>query len=179
MKKHLFIIVSFLCAELAAGTTALNAQDAAKAIIKTCDLFAVSEPSLLHKNPCAVAETNRWDALVSVTDGATNCMYSYALKDGCTCPKSVRLRNRDEDGFDIHFNKHGHLTKYIEYRQGHLHGLYLELHTNNFVRTYMTLSNDWIVGEQLYFDERGNVSMRGNICMPIRELKVKSPPPDQ
>lgn len=161
-----------------ADTTALNVQDEAKAIIKTCNLFAVSKSSLLHKNPDAVVVTNRWDTQIDVINGVTNCIYSYALKDGCTSPRSVRLRNRDNSGFDIHFNKDRQLTKYVEYRQGHLYGLYLEFYTNNLVRTCMNLSNDWIIGEQLYFDERGHVSMRGHICMPIGELKIKCPPPD-
>ncbi len=176
MRKKYWLWLSLACVISASASTVSNLQVVANSIVSSCCYYAKPMSELLYKNANAIVVTNEWNASVNVVNGITNSTYSYAVLDGFAYPNWVRVRNEDGDGFDVNFNKWLRPTKYQEYKHGRLHGLYLEFYTNNLVKTYMNFSNDWIVGEQVMFDENGRVVRSGNMRMPIGDLIVVRPP---
>lgn len=92
-------------------------------------------------------------------------------------PKSMSVRNPQGDGYDAFFTERGSVSKYLEYRGNKMNGMYVELHTNNQIKAYMNVSNDCIVGRQVFKDSKGVVLIDRVVNIPIRDMIIKHPPP--
>ena len=85
----------------------------------------------------------------------------------------ILQRNLAGDGCDIYMDSKGSPTKYIEYKNSHIDGLWLEFYTNGNIRTYMTLTNDCFLGKQIYFNEGGKLIFEGMRKGSIYDVPIK------
>ena len=91
-------------------------------------------------------------------------------------PKSMSVRNAQGDGYDAFFTEGGSVSKYLEYRGNKMDGRYIELHTNNQIKAYMNVSNECIVGRQVFLDLNGTVLIDRSVNISIKNMIIKCPP---
>lgn len=156
------------------GDEGYRAVCAVEAIVRKCKAHAKPMASVLGKYPHAMVVTNRGIACVSVINDVDCRKFHYPLL-GVNHPKMVTVRDDKGNGYDAHLNGRGGPTKYIEYKNGRIHGLWLEFYSNNTVRAHMTLTNDCFVGRQLFYDETGKLISEGNLSGSIYKVPLPIP----
>lgn len=172
--KHLFvfgvgmIIFSAVYSANPAGSMGVSTEP----IVRKCSILAKPMPSVLSQHPNAAVITNCGVICVRVADGKECREYHYS-QTGATFPKMCKVRDEDGLGFDTVIDGQGRPTKYIEYKNGQIHGLWLEFHTNSVIRVYMSLTNDCLVGRQLFYDESGKLISEGRGKGSILDFTVK------
>ena len=118
--------------------------------------------------------TNGWNVEAHAQYGDGNYKYEYPRLN-TQMPKSMSVRNPQGDGYDAFFTEGGSVSKYLEYRGNKMDGMYVELHTNNQIKAYMNVSNDCIVGRQVFMDLNGAVLIDRSVNIPIKDMIMKRP----
>ena len=118
--------------------------------------------------------TNGWNVEAYAQYGDGNYKYVYPRLN-TQMPKSMAVRNPSGNGYDVFFTEEGLISKYLEYRGNKMDGMYVELHTNNQIKAYMNVSNECIVGRQVFMDVNGAVLIDRSVNIPIKDMIIKRP----
>ena len=118
--------------------------------------------------------TNGWNVESHVQSGDSDYRYVYPRLN-TRVPKSIAVRNPQGDGYDVFFTEGGTISKYWEYRGNKMNGMYVELHTNSQLKAYMNISNDCIVGRQVFLDLNGVVLIDRSVNIPVKDMIIKRP----
>ena len=124
-------------------------------VVRRCKELLKPMSDIVNGYSDVTAVTNKGVVCVNVSNDVRRCTLHYSLLSG-GCPKMIVQRSPSGDGHDIYLDSKGRPTKYIEYKNNHINGLWVEYYTNSNVRAYMTLTNDCFSGKQFYFDEKAS-----------------------
>lgn len=144
-------------------------------VVRRCKEMVKPMPDIVNGYSNVTVVTNKGVVCVNVSNDVWRCALHYSLLSD-HCPKMIVQRSSAGDGHDIYLDSKGRPTKYIEYKNNHINGLWVEYYTNSNVRAYMTLTNDCFSGKQLYFDEKGRLISEGYRCGSIYDIPVINPP---
>ena len=156
------------------GDEGYRAVCAVEAVVRKCKALGRPMTSVLGEYPSAVVVTNQGVVRVRVINDLACQTFHYPLLE-IDHPRMVAVRDDKGSGYDAHLNGRGGPTKYIEYKDGRIHGLWLEFFPNATVRAHMTLTNDCFVGRQMYYDETGKLISEGHLSGSIYKVPLSIP----
>ena len=174
------LLLSIICMTVLAGGMEEGLQTAQKevssAIARSAELGCALS-GLLERYANAIAVTNKWDVHVVVSNRQCSLAFAYSRSD-LAFPKMASKRGVDGAGCDVYFGGRHNLTKYIEYKDGTLHGLWLEFFVDGRLRSYVKVHNGKTVGQRLFFDDNGRLVKECSDTKSLLDIPIKSSPRD-
>lgn len=167
----LILAVSYAYSNGPVGDVPKSAYDA----VRGCKDMVKPMSDIINRYPNVTVVTNKGVVCVNISNNVWRRTLHYSLLSA-GCPKMIVQRNLAGDGHDIYLDSKGRPTKYIEYKNNQINGLWVEYYTNSNVRAYMTLTNDCFSGRQLYFNEKGKLISEGHRRGSIYDIPVINPP---
>ena len=167
----LILAVSYAYSNVTVGRVTKSSHE----VVRRCKEMVKPMPDIVNGYPNATVVTNNGVVCVNVSNDVWRSTLHYSLLS-IGCPKMIVQRSPAGDGHDIYLDSKGRPTKYIEYKNNHIDGLWVEYYANSNVRVCMALTNDCFSGKQLYFDEKGKLISEGHRCGSIYDIPVINPP---
>lgn len=172
------LLLSIICMTVLAGGKEeglQTAQEEASSAMSRSAGLGCALPELFERYANAIAVTNKWDVHVVVSNGQYSMAFAYSRSD-LTFPKMASKRERGGFGCDVYFGGRHNLTKYIEYKDGTLHGLWLEFFANGRLRSYVKIHNGKTVGRRMFFDDNGRLVKECSDSKSLLDMPIKSSP---